>query len=117
VHVAASSWCVLQEQQPPGTTPAAAAAAGGSQKCRPGKLLHVSLVLPEPTEEEVQYKKGEGSSTAAAAVQLPCKVVEHYGSTAHCLKTFGFYCSVSWAESRNKLTFCNKTTLKESIVS
>jgi hypothetical protein len=52
---------VLEEQQPPGTAPTAAAAAGGGQaRCRPGKLLSVSLALPEPTEEEMHYKKGEG---------------------------------------------------------
>jgi hypothetical protein len=58
VDAPASSWCVLEEQQQPGTP----AAAGAPHKRRPGKLLHVSLVLPEPTEEEMQYKKGESAS-------------------------------------------------------
>lgn len=64
VDVAASSWCVLEDQQPPGRPAAAAAAAGSQLKRRPGKLLSVTLAVPEPTGEEVQYKKGEGARCA-----------------------------------------------------
>ncbi|KAF6254987.1 hypothetical protein COO60DRAFT_1641921 [Scenedesmus sp. NREL 46B-D3] len=66
VDVAASSWCVLEDQQPPGRPAAAAAAAGSQLKRRPGKLLSVTLAVPEPTGEEVQYKKGVRQNNAAA---------------------------------------------------
>jgi hypothetical protein len=80
VDVPASSWCVLDEQQPqqqqsssspagaaqkpqplnpPASAAAGSAAAAATRQPRPGKLLAISLALPEPTQEERQYKKGE----------------------------------------------------------
>jgi hypothetical protein len=61
VDVAASSWCLLDQEVQQQQQPAPASSSSSSpvpSRRKAGKLLSISLVLPESTQEEVQYKMG-----------------------------------------------------------
>eukprot|EP00878_Enallax_costatus_P027486 GHUV01029603.1.p1 GENE.GHUV01029603.1~~GHUV01029603.1.p1 ORF type:complete len:211 (+),score=66.93 GHUV01029603.1:1990-2622(+) len=77
VDTATSSWCVFDQQQQQqqhmaskNSLPSAAGPAA-TRSPRPGKILSISLALPEPTLEEIQYKKGVRQNNAAATRGCP----------------------------------------------